>query len=199
MAPKVQFTKEELVETAFQLAIEEGLAKLTVRKVATRLGCSVAPIYVNFSNANDLNQAVLEKIATTVWGYLTKSYTDIGFLNMGIGQILFAKDYPRLFNDLMVSGENCMDLSESDQNRMLDIMGEDSILEGFTREDNASLLLKMSLFTHGISSSIANGLIPKPFHINDLVDLLDETGFQLIASMRSDYEFKPHPKKYING
>jgi len=198
MPPKVQFTKDEIVDTAFQLAKEDGLSKLTVRKIADRLGCSVAPLYVNFSNANDLNQAVLEKMTATVWGYLTKSYTEVGFLNIGIGQILFAKDYPNLFNDIMMSGQNCMTFTEPDEERMIDIMANDESLKDFSRDDHKRLLLKMSLFTHGISSSIANNLIPKSIRIEDLINLLEETGFQIIAAMKNNYDIEKLPKHYIN-
>jgi AcrR family transcriptional regulator len=48
MPPKVQFSKEQILDTAFELVAEAGMAALSVRALAKRLGSSVAPIYVNF-------------------------------------------------------------------------------------------------------------------------------------------------------
>jgi AcrR family transcriptional regulator len=195
MAPKVQFTKNEIIDAAYKISIDERLSKLTVRKVASLLGCSVAPIYVNFKNSQALVDAVLVKITELVWTYLTKAYTDVGFLNIGIGQILFAKDYPELFSDILSSRSDCLSMDEGNQNRMLDIMGNDSMLEGLTREQNTMLLLKMSIFTHGISSSIANGLFPHGTDVVQLIDLLEETGFQLIEATKSGYIVEKGIKK----
>ena len=42
MARKEQITKEKILETAFDLAREEGIDSVTARKLATRIGCSTA-------------------------------------------------------------------------------------------------------------------------------------------------------------
>ncbi len=101
MPPKVQFSKQQILDAALKISIDSGISTLTVRKLASELGCSVAPIYVNFENSDALIQAVMDQIRKKAWEYSTKSYTDIGFFNIGIGQILFVKDYPLLFLDLL--------------------------------------------------------------------------------------------------
>ena len=143
MPPKAQFSKQQILDAALKISIDSGISTLTVRKIAGVLGCSVAPIYVNFKNTDSLLQAVMDQIRTILWKYSTKSYTDIGFFNIGIGQILFAKDYPFLFLDLLNHDDNCLEIPKEQEERMLDIMEEDSMLEGLSRKQNRDLLLKI--------------------------------------------------------
>ena len=61
MAPKNKFTKEEIIDAAFDIAKVDGLGAITVRKVAQKLNSSIAPIYVNFNDIDELIQEVVKK------------------------------------------------------------------------------------------------------------------------------------------
>lgn len=61
MAPKQKFTKQEIIIAAFDLAKDKGLDSITIRNVAQKLGSSIAPIYVNFNNIDELIQEVVKK------------------------------------------------------------------------------------------------------------------------------------------
>lgn len=61
MPLKPKFTKEQIIDSAFQIAKEEGIDKITIRKVANHLGSSSAPIYVNFKDVQELKRAVIKK------------------------------------------------------------------------------------------------------------------------------------------
>jgi AcrR family transcriptional regulator len=95
MPPKVQFSKEQILDTAFELVAEAGMAALSVRALAKRLGSSVAPIYVNFKNTGELMAALERKIIDVVWRYSTREYCTHGFFNIGIGQLLFVQGLPQ--------------------------------------------------------------------------------------------------------
>lgn len=60
MPPKKKFSKEQIVEAAFEIAKEEGMSYITIRKVADRLRSSIAPIYVNFDNVEELISVVMK-------------------------------------------------------------------------------------------------------------------------------------------
>ncbi|WP_269758384.1 TetR/AcrR family transcriptional regulator [Thalassobacillus sp. C254] len=62
MPPKTKFTKEQIINAAFEIAKSEGIDSITIRKVADRLGSSIAPIYVNFNDVDELKQAVANKV-----------------------------------------------------------------------------------------------------------------------------------------
>lgn len=183
MAPKVQFTKEEILDAAFSIAIKDGLNAISVRKVATILGCSVAPIYVNFKNTKELNEAVMAKMFSVMDSYMTKPYSSIGFLNIGIGELLLANDYPMIFksfNEINKINQRPVDMTP----KLLDIMGNDQILKGLSREQLMSLLMQMSIFTHGLAYSLAYEQLPDYMDIPYMVNLLKNTGMQLITSSK---------------
>ena len=62
MPPKNRFTREEIIEAAFEVAKEEGFSKITARSVASRLNLLVAPIYANFKAIDELVQAAVQRV-----------------------------------------------------------------------------------------------------------------------------------------
>ena len=46
--PKLKFTKEVIVDAAYDILKEEGFESISARKIAKKLNCSTAPIYFNF-------------------------------------------------------------------------------------------------------------------------------------------------------
>lgn len=69
MPPKNKFSKEQISEAAFAIAENEGIDRITIRKVADRLGSSIAPIYVNFTDVEALSKPLLTK-----WSLLVSNY-----------------------------------------------------------------------------------------------------------------------------
>lgn len=194
MPPKVQFSKEQIMDSALKIAREEGISSITVRKLAAHMGCSVAPIYVNFKNTEELLNALMERVSRLLWEYSTGDYTDMGFFNIGIGQLLFVRDYPQLFMDLLNASPNCIKRDETVLNQMVDIMMDDKKLEGLTREDNKALLIKMSVFTNGLSLELLKG--ENLITLDKALILMEETAMQLINSYRIGFHksFKPSVK-----
>jgi AcrR family transcriptional regulator len=54
MSPKTKVLKQDIIDAAFEIADSEGLREISVRKVASKLNCSVAPIYVNFDSSEGM-------------------------------------------------------------------------------------------------------------------------------------------------
>ena len=50
MPPKPKFTKEDIVEAAFNIVREQGWEALTQRSIAQKLNASIGPIYSSLSN-----------------------------------------------------------------------------------------------------------------------------------------------------
>lgn len=196
MPPKAQFSKQQILDAALKISIDSGISTLTVRKLAGVLGCSVAPIYVNFENSDALILAVMNQIRKISWEYSTKSYTDIGFFNIGIGQILFVKKYPQLYLDLLNFDHQCLEMPEDQEKQMLDIMEKDKMLEGLNREQNRDMLLKMSIFTNGLSITMTKN--PKSIPIETALRLLEETAHQLVYAQNNNFLEKYTPFSQIN-
>ncbi|MFK4997460.1 TetR/AcrR family transcriptional regulator [Bacillus sp. N9] len=69
MPPKKKFSKEQIIDAAFEIAKEEGVSNITIRKVANQLGSSIAPIYVNFKDVDELIYEVIKKLWSLVIKY----------------------------------------------------------------------------------------------------------------------------------
>lgn len=54
MPPKVKFSKEAIIGTALQLVREEGMASLTARALAEKLGATPRVIFGQFANMAEL-------------------------------------------------------------------------------------------------------------------------------------------------
>jgi AcrR family transcriptional regulator len=185
MPPKIQFSKEQIINSAFDLVIKRGIDALSARVLAKELGSSVAPIYVNFKNTHELLKAVMGKVEQVVWEYNTKAYTKHGFFNIGIGQLLIARDYPLLFKDLTIKCPETMSMDKNTWSKMLDIMEKDEMLAGLNREQCSSILQKMALQTNGLAISLCSG--NKEVTLEKALNIMEETAYQIIYAEQNSY------------
>lgn len=94
MPPKKKITREQLVETALAIANEEGLGNITIRKIANRLECSIAPIYVNFKDVEELKQEVVAQAMAISKALILEQNSGDPFLDIGIASVILQKDIP---------------------------------------------------------------------------------------------------------
>lgn len=98
MPPKPKFTKEEIVETAFQMTREKGFASVTARELGKRLGTSSTPIFTAFRNMNELC-AEVRRLAMKEFEKYVENILDYtpAFKKFGFQMIRFATEEPQLF------------------------------------------------------------------------------------------------------
>lgn len=180
MPPKNKISKEAIIETAFIIAKKEGFSGITARNVAKRLGCSVAPIYVNFATINDLIEAVIMRVFAVSEELLAKQKGQDIFENIGKASIAFAREYPVFLRELILQPNPYMDSYETVENTMLNLLAEDEAMRGWTLEERRNLLLKMRIFQTGLSVMIANGQMPSWLDDKAVDALLMETGADLL-------------------
>ena len=181
MSPKTKISKQEIIDAAFSIADTEGLTELSVRKIALRLGCSVAPIYVNFKNADDLMDAIKNQAHQMHLAMCEASYTDEPFLNIGIGTVMFAYQHKRLYKDI-IEAKQGFDLScHAAHPAMIEKMRTDKKLKSFDDQALCRILFKMSTFTNGLCVYAAADPMPKGITIDSLLDALEQTGNDVIS------------------
>jgi len=180
MPPKTKFDKEAIVEAAFAIAKEEGFAGITARSVAKRLRCSVAPIYLNFGTIDDLIKAVVERVFALLDEMLKKQKGPDLFENIGKASLVFAREYPVLFRELVMQKNPYMASYETVQEAMVKALAEDENMRGLTYDERKRLLLKMRIFQTGISVMAANGHLPSWLDDQAAEALLMETGEDLL-------------------
>ena len=98
MPPKVKFSKEAIIGTALQLVREEGMASLTARALAEKLGATPRVIFGQFANMAELQAEVIAAAEMVVVEYIRKALEDEKpFRSVGVAYILFASKEPQLF------------------------------------------------------------------------------------------------------
>jgi AcrR family transcriptional regulator len=106
MPPKVKYSKEQIVNAAFELVRREGKGALTARGLASELNTSTAPIFTAFSSIDEVCAAVRGKILALYSSYINEGLSwELPFKGAGRMYIKFAKDEPNFFKMLWSDDE----------------------------------------------------------------------------------------------
>jgi len=101
MSPRnSQFSKEEIVAAAFQLAREHGWNGFSVQAVAKAIGASTMPIYSQFANVRELEDAVCVKAMDLLKESLLADRTGDRWIDQAISYVNFALEEKHLFRCL---------------------------------------------------------------------------------------------------
>ncbi|RAV22986.1 TetR/AcrR family transcriptional regulator [Paenibacillus contaminans] len=182
MAPKSKFTKEQIIDAAFEIARTEGINGITIRKVADKLGSSIAPIYVNFNEVDELIQEVVNKTIDVSKQLLMEQNTGNPFYDIGVASLRFAKEYSVLYRDLVMKKNDHIQDHEHEMGNLVELMKQDPHLEGLTNEELMTILLKMKIFQTGLSLMVANGLLPADFDEGKTIQILNSTAIDIIGA-----------------
>ena len=120
LMPKVKFTKEIIVEAAYELMKIEGFNNLSVRKIAKYLKSSTAPIYFNFNTVDDLKEEIIILSKEKLKKYLYGNYSERKLLNSAVGFVAFAREERELFRAIFLDGaERFKELYDETLNTLL--------------------------------------------------------------------------------
>jgi AcrR family transcriptional regulator len=158
MSPKtISFEREAVLEAALKIVRARGLDGLTARAVAGRLGASVAPVYRTFRSMEGLKRAVLESARRKMDDRTRVPFTDIPFLNIGVGIVVFAREEGRLFRALFHSRHHCQDILRDFQESVLGRMKDDAMLRLLPDVALQGLLGSIWLYTLGLATAVVYG------------------------------------------
>lgn len=185
MPPIQKFKKEDIIEVACKIAAKEGLEGINARKIAKILGCSVQPIFHNFTSMEELTRKTYEYIYNKYKEYMLKASdsTYKPYKEMGLAYIRFAADYPEYFKIIFMKHTNM-----TAENVILnDDMGNGIIkkgqeLTGLSYEEQKKFHVKVWIFTHGITCMIANKTVE--FASEEISNLLEETVRQMLIGYK---------------
>lgn len=98
MPPKAKYTREEIIQKAFEIAREKGIDAVVARELAKALGTSSSPIFTAFKNMEELQQEVRKVALQEFESYVADAlnYTP-AFKYVGMKMIEFAMREPKLF------------------------------------------------------------------------------------------------------
>lgn len=189
MPPKAKFSEEQIIETAFEIVKNYGMATLTARSLAEKLNSSPRPIFTVFSSMEEVQNEVIYKAKT-----LYKSYVDAGlseekaFRGVGKAYIRFAVEEEKLFKILFMqelTGEPEKDsvLYLIDKNYE-DILHSIEREYGFEQNTAKSFYLHLWIYSHGIASLSATKVCK--FSENEIANMLDEVGASLVRKYKAE-------------
>ena len=187
MPPKAKFTKEEMIEAAFNIVKADGFEALTSRALGTRLGSSARPIFTVFQSMDEVQQAVIEAAKA-----LYKEYVDQGltwehpFKGVGTQYILFSIQEPKLFQLLFMTEQPSIpDLSgvlplieESYEKILLSIQHDYGINEFFAEK----LYHHLWIYTHGIATLCATKMCR--FTSEDISNMITEVCMSILKNIK---------------
>ena len=133
MPPKPKFTKEQIVEIAFDMTRENGFSSVTARELGKKLGTSATPIFTVFKNMNEV-QAEVRKLAMKEFErYVSDAlnYTP-AFKQFGVQMIRFATEEPQLFRVLYM---DVYEESKSFEEMIKDLGESASVCIGVIQKD----------------------------------------------------------------
>ena len=161
MPPNFKFTREEIISAALDLAREGGLAAVTARALAARLGASPKPIFGLFQNMEEVHREVLGAANTLYLRYLQEDMARgeyPPYKASGMGYIRFAREERELFKLLFMrdrSGES-VEEDRASIRPQLDLIRRNT---GLGEEAAYRFHLEMWIYVHGIAAMIATGYL----------------------------------------
>ena len=98
MPPKAKYTREEIVQKAFEMTRENGIDSVVARELGKQLGTSSSPIFTAFKNMEEL-QGEVRKMAMKEFESYVRDAVDYtpAFKYVGIKMVEFAMKEPKLF------------------------------------------------------------------------------------------------------
>lgn len=161
--PKIP--KELILETALSMLIRDGYKAINIKAVAKELHCSTQPISWQFGGMDgfraELTEAAMryvnQKIAPSAKNFVAS------FEQIGESYVDIAIDEPNLFRFIFMgeSGRNVNGglLSLLDYDRNIKIQQGLSEILQITPEQAGTFINTMVIYTHGIASLIAAGVV----------------------------------------
>ena len=153
MPPRVNFSQEHVLQTAFELVRREGLSALSARRIAQELECSTQPIYRTYQSMQELEKAVIRKAEEYAIEYLLQGdMAEEPFLHIGLQYFDFARNESELFKLMFLEGrlKNTPEQMGFPSMPLMERMQQDKHLQGLSEESLKRIGRDMWVFTHGL-------------------------------------------------
>ena len=189
MPPKAKFTREEIIDAAFEIVRHEGFEALTARSLGAKLQSSPRPIFTVFNSMEEVMGEVMKKGRR-----LYESYEDAGmsgenaFKGSGTGYIRFAQEEPKLFQLFfmreMKEVPNTARVLQTIDGYYEKIVNAVEREYGFDRKTAERIYLHMWLYSHGIAVAIATKICT--FTEEQISEMLTDVCAGLISKIKRE-------------
>lgn len=160
MPPKVRITKEMMVNAGIALVREKGPEGLSVRNIASQLGCSTQPIMYQYASMDELRQEIYETVDAAHSQYLMQldPNCENPLLEIGMRYIRYSVQERNLFRFLFQSDRFPSPSLQSmmDSEGLRPIFDAFQTVAGLTEEQSKQAFAALFISAHGIASMLAN-------------------------------------------
>jgi len=184
MARKESITINDILNTGFEMAREEGIRNVTARKVAAKAGCSTQPIFRVYKNMEELWEAVYKKAAEYFEEYYKgfNKNSKTPFVDLGMAYISFAMQNKNLFKLLFVEdlgvGKPLYEVLNGTEGNVIKEINAAKELGCAKPQD---MFMRMWIFIHGSACMSLNG--DYDLSMEDTGKLLEEAYGSFAASL----------------
>ncbi len=159
MPPKSKFSKEDIIDAAFDVVRDRGMGELSTRSIGKRLNCSTMPIYSLLKSKNNLEDEIMRKAFDILFDYQTTPRTGDIYLDMGAGYVIFAKDEKHLFR--CITDERHVEIHKQFNGRhfklLIERLSDYPIIKGLTESEILKFFLQGWTYAHGLANLVNTG------------------------------------------
>ena len=157
MPPKPKYTKEEIVNAAFELTREKGIDMVAAREVGKRLNTSPSPIFTVWNGMEELKEEV-RKLAKKKYQEYMEGIFDYApsFKEFGLRWVSFAAEEPNLYQLLFLSRRETHNpyvrFKQDFAGILTPLVQEIVDTFGLSKADAEDLLNQMIIFANGVAA-----------------------------------------------
>lgn len=160
MARHKTITREQILESAYALVVEQGFRRFTARNIAAEIGCSTQPIYLEFNNMAELKDAVMQRIKQELTDKFNKVYTNDPVIDMALTYIDFALENHNLYQAVFVEDHFGIDdmrsfAIDAAQKRLDNY----EVVKGLTDTQKSNIISGLWIVATGIADLMTAGFI----------------------------------------
>lgn len=162
--PRV-FTREQVIDAAWELMREHGWKQVTARSIASHLGSSTMPIYSHMKSLDDLEKELKQRSRHLMHDYQTRDYTGNQILDIAVGYVVFARDEKQLFRFLYLDrpdvreSEDVLQMRDSFYEQFGETRTQGDTIEGLSSLGQEGLIRNSHIFSHGLAMMVNAGII----------------------------------------
>ena len=184
MAPKVKFTKDEMVAAAVQVVRNGGIDRLTAKSLAAQLGTSTQPIFTCFATMDAVKAEVTAAAERIYDGYAAKGLADPRpFFGFGMQYIQFARTEPQLYRLLFLNPDGPDGGAMAAMTHSLALV-RPSMMEIYriTAAEADRYFRDLWLVVHGLATLIVTG--SGPYSDRDIGQILTEVSVSICKAIK---------------
>lgn len=188
MPPKAKYTREEIIQKAFEMTRKNGIESVVARELGKELGTSSSPIFTAFKNMEEVHSEVRKLAMREFESYVSDALRYApAFKYVGMKMIEFATKEPKLFQILYMKEHDSRQTYDMLFDELgdtvdvcIDIMQKDYNLE---RKDAEMLFRQTWLHTFAICVLVAGKVCQfTPEQISEILSVEFRGTLMLIKS-----------------